>query len=51
MLEIIGIVAAHGRIVALDCVELAPIPGHHVSEFVAAKLVYQAITRAWAPAP
>jgi len=49
--EIIGIVATHGRIVAIDCVELAPIPGHHVSEFVAAKLVYQAITRAWAAAP
>jgi agmatinase len=31
------------EVVAIDCVELAPIPGHPSSEFVAAKLVYKCI--------
>ncbi len=34
-------VAAQCRIVAMDVVELCPIPGHLVSEFTAAKLVYR----------
>jgi agmatinase len=30
-----------GRILGADCVELAPVPGHHASEFITAKLVYK----------
>lgn len=42
VLEIIGIVAeSAGRVLGVDCVELAPIPGHHASEFIIAKLVYK----------
>ena len=42
-LEIIRTVAREARVVALDCVELAPIPGQHASDFLAAKLVYKTI--------
>lgn len=30
-----------GRILGADCVELAPVPGHHASEFITAKLIYK----------
>ena len=42
-LEIIRTVAREANVVALDCVELAPLPGQHASDFLAAKLVYKAI--------
>lgn len=42
-LEIIRTVAREAFVVAIDCVELAPIPGAHASDFLAAKLVYKAI--------
>ena len=42
-LEIIRVVAREANVVAIDCVELAPIPGAHASAFLAAKLVYKAI--------
>jgi N1-aminopropylagmatine ureohydrolase len=42
-LEIVRTVAGAGNVVAADCVELAPIPGQHASEFLAAKLVYKTI--------
>ena len=42
-LEIIRVVAREADVVAIDCVELAPIPGAHASDFLAAKLVYKAI--------
>ncbi len=42
-LALIRAVAESGRIVALDCVELAPTPGEHASAFAAARLVYKAI--------
>ena len=42
-LEIVRTVARQANVVALDCVELAPIPGQHTSDFLAAKLVYKAI--------
>ena len=42
-LEIIRTVAQAANVVAIDCVELAPIPGQHASDFLAAKLVYKAI--------
>lgn len=47
-LAIIRTVAREAKIVAIDCVELAPIPGHHASDFFAAKLVYKAISLAMA---
>ncbi len=41
-LDIIRIVArGAGRVFGADCVELAPIPGHHASEFITAKLIYK----------
>jgi agmatinase len=43
-LDIIRTVAAAGRVVAMDCVELAPRPGLHASEFSVAKLLYRAVT-------
>jgi agmatinase len=42
-LDIIRTVARVAKIVAIDCVELAPLPGQHASDFLAAKLVYKAI--------
>jgi agmatinase len=42
-LEIVRTVAREANVVAIDCVELAPIPGQHASDFLAAKLVYKAI--------
>lgn len=45
-LDILRIVAQEATIVGLDCVELAPIAGHHASDFAVAKLVYKAITYA-----
>jgi len=45
-LDILRIVAQDATIVGLDCVELAPIAGHHQSDFAVAKLVYKAITYA-----
>ncbi|HEX5689543.1 MAG TPA: arginase family protein, partial [Roseiflexaceae bacterium] len=42
-LEVIRTVASAGEVVATDCVELAPIPGQHASDFLAAKLVYKTI--------
>lgn len=42
-LEIIRTVAREANVVAIDCVELAPLPGQHASDFLAAKLVYKAI--------
>jgi agmatinase len=43
-LDIVRTVAEAGNIVATDCVELAPIPGQHASDFLAAKLVYKVIS-------
>ncbi|HSN74936.1 MAG TPA: agmatinase [Anaerolineae bacterium] len=45
-LAVLRTVAEHARIVGLDCVELAPVPGHHASDFAVAKLVYKAISYA-----
>lgn len=47
-LDIVRVVARAGRIAAIDCVELAPIPGTHASEFIAAKLVYKTLSLALA---
>lgn len=43
--DILRTVTSTGRCVALDCVELAPRPGLHASEFSVAKLLYK--TLAW----
>jgi agmatinase len=50
-LEIVRTVVHTGRVVAIDCVELAPIPGQHASDFLAAKLVYKAISLTLAARP
>lgn len=44
-LDLIKAVAESGRIVAFDCVELAPTQGEQASAFAAAKLVYKTISR------
>jgi agmatinase len=43
-LDVLRAVNRAAQVVALDCVELAPVPGHHASDFAVAKLVYKAIT-------
>ncbi|MHB9074780.1 MAG: agmatinase [Desulfobaccales bacterium] len=43
VLTIIETLTKRGPIVALDMVELAPIPSHRVSEFTAARLLYKAL--------
>jgi agmatinase len=43
VLEILRTVAGRGPVVGLDLVELAPIPGHRVSEFTAARVLYKAL--------
>lgn len=35
------------RLVGFDVVELLPRPGHHASDFLAAKLVYRVLAEAW----
>jgi agmatinase len=42
-LDLIRTVAAAGRIIGIDCVELAPTLGSQAANFAAAKLVYKAI--------
>lgn len=43
VLNIIETLAKRGPIIGLDLVELAPIPGHKVSEFTAARLLYKTL--------
>ncbi len=43
-LEIIRLSSENSNIIGFDCVELAPIPGQHASDFAAAKLVYKTIS-------
>lgn len=42
-LDIARTVAREANIAAIDCVELAPIAGQHVSDFLVAKLMYKVI--------
>ena len=42
-LDIVRTVTDEASVVAIDCVELAPIAGQHTSDFLAAKLVYKVI--------
>ena len=50
-LEILRTVATGARIVALDCVELAPAPGLHAADYAVAKLLYKAISYAFLLSP
>lgn len=43
VLDIIKALTQRGPVVGLDLVELAPIPGHRVSEFTAARIIYKAL--------
>lgn len=43
VLTIMETLAQRGPIIGLDLVELAPIPGHRVSQFTAARLLYKAL--------
>ncbi len=43
VLDLIKALARRGPIVGLDLVELAPIAGHRVSEFTAARIIYKAL--------
>ncbi len=45
-LDIMKTVAEASRIVAMDCVELAPRPGLHMAEFAVAKLLYKSLAYA-----
>jgi agmatinase len=40
-LELLRAILARGPVVGFDLTELAPIPGHRVSEFTAARLIYK----------
>ena len=46
--ELVRRLVARRRLVAFDVVELLPQPGHHASDFLAAKLVYRVLAEAWA---
>ncbi len=43
LLSILEVLGRGGRVVGLDLVELAPIPGHRVSEFTSARVLYKAL--------
>ncbi len=43
VLAILEVLGRRGRVVGLDLVELAPIPGQRTSEFTAARLLYKAL--------
>ncbi len=45
-LDILRTVSQCARVIGMDCVELAPIPGNIASDFATAKLVYKMITYA-----
>jgi len=44
VLDIVRVIARHARVVGFDCVELAPRPGLHASDFLAAQLVYKTMS-------
>ncbi|MFN8442719.1 MAG: agmatinase [Caldilineaceae bacterium] len=45
-MDILQTLVTHATVVAIDCVELAPIKTHHASDFAVAKLLYKAISYA-----
>ncbi len=42
-LNLLRLLFQHKKVVAMDLVELAPIPGHPASDFLAAKLIYKCL--------
>ncbi len=44
VVDIVRVVARHARVLGFDCVELAPRAGLHASDFLAAQLVYKAMS-------
>lgn len=50
-LDILRTVAKTAAVAAIDCVELAPYPGQHASDFAVAKLLYKAISYAMLHGP
>jgi agmatinase len=40
------VAGAAGKVVGIDCVELAPVPGMHAADFAVAKLLYRAMSLA-----
>lgn len=42
-LEILRLVAASAEVVAMDCVELAPVAGQHHADYAVARLLYKAL--------
>lgn len=51
VIAVIRAAAGAGRIVGADIVELAPIPGLHACDFIAAKIAYKILTHALAEKP
>jgi agmatinase len=47
-LEILRLVSDLAEVVAMDCVELAPVPGQHHSDYAVARLLYKALSYAMA---
>lgn len=45
-LDLVRTISQCAKIVAIDCVELAPHPGQHAADFAVAKLLYKVITYA-----
>ncbi len=43
-LEILRLVTDLAQVVAMDCVELAPVPGQHHSDYAVARLLYKAMS-------
>ncbi|HEY6903026.1 MAG TPA: arginase family protein [Candidatus Acidoferrales bacterium] len=41
--SLLRVVASHKKIVGMDVVELLPLPGHHASSVLAAKLIYKCL--------
>lgn len=51
VLGVVRAILASGRLVGFDLVELAPVPGLHAPDFLAAKLAYKIMTLALGPSP
>jgi len=45
VLSIVRTLAREAQVIGFDCVELAPLPGHHASDFIVARLVYQVMSQ------
>ncbi len=47
VLTAVRTIAKESDVVGFDCVELAPVPGMHAPDFLAAKLVYKTLSLIW----